>query len=116
MVLDHQPGEKLFIDFAGKKLHYVDTHPGEQIECQVFVACLLYSDYSFAMAVNSQSSENFLYALSCCLQNLWGVPQALVPDNLKAAVIKASKYEPGIKSGTGRFCQSLWHYCSTCTS
>jgi len=96
MVLEHKPAEKLFIDFAGKKLHYVDKQTGEMTECQVFVACLPYSDYSFAMAVKSQSTADFLYALSCCLQDLGGVPQALVPDNLKAAVIKASRYEPGI--------------------
>ena len=96
MVLDHQPAEKLYIDFAGKKLNYADKQTGEQISCQVFVACLPYSDYSFVMAVRSQSTEDFIYALSCCLQELGGVPQALVPDNLKSAVIKANRYEPGI--------------------
>jgi len=96
MVLEHKPAEKLFIDYAGKKLNYIDKETGEVIECQVFVACLPYSDYSFAMAVESQSTVDFIYALSCCLQNLGGVPQALVPDNLKAAVIKASKHEPSI--------------------
>lgn len=96
MVLDHQPAEKLYVDFAGKKLSYVDKQTGEMIPCQVFVACLPYSDYSFVMAVRSQSTEDFIYALSCCLQELGGVPQALVPDNLKSAVIKANRYEPGI--------------------
>lgn len=96
MVLEHKPADKLFIDFAGKKLHYVDKQTGEMIACHVFVACLPYSDYGFAMAVRSQSSEDFLYALTCCLEALGGVPRALVPDNLKAAVTKASKYEPDI--------------------
>jgi transposase len=96
MVLEHKPAEKLFIDFAGKKLSYVDKQTGEVIECQVFVACLPYSDYSFVMAVKSQSTGDFLHALSCCLENFRGVPQALVPDNLKAAVVKANRYEPGI--------------------
>jgi len=96
MVLEHKPAEKLFIDFAGKKPHYLDKTTGEVVECQMFVACLPYSDYSFAMVVPSQSTEDFLHALSCCLQDLGGVPQALVPDNLKAAVIKANRYEPDI--------------------
>jgi transposase len=55
MVLQHKAGEKLYIDFAGKKLPYIDPHSGELIYCQVFVACLPYSDYSFVMAVPSQS-------------------------------------------------------------
>jgi len=96
MVLHHNPGEKLFIDFAGKKLVYYDRKTGEEIECEVFVACLPYSDYGFAMAVPSQRIEDFIYALSCCLQEIGGVPLALVPDNLKSAVIKSSRYEPQI--------------------
>ena len=96
MVLEHNPGEKLFIDFAGKKMSYADKETGEIIECQLFVACLPYSDYGFAMAVKSQSVEDFIYALTCCLNALEGAPKALVPDNLKAAVIKADLYEPDI--------------------
>ncbi|MBW3545683.1 MAG: DDE-type integrase/transposase/recombinase, partial [Bacteroidetes bacterium] len=78
------------------KPFYMNKTTGEIIECQLFVACLPYSDYSFAMVVRSQSTEDFLHALTCCLQHLGGVPQALVPDNLKAAVIKANRYEPDI--------------------
>lgn len=103
MVLTHKPGDKLFIDFAGKKLSYVDPHSGEQIECQVFIACLPYSDYSFAMAVTSQKIEDFIHALNCCLQQIGGVPQAIVPDNLKSAVIKSGKYEPKINKALEDF-------------
>ena len=81
MVLSHTAGEKLFVDFAGKKLSYVNKETGEITECQVFAACLPYSDYSFAMAVPSQNIEDFIYALKCCLKELGGVPQTLVPDN-----------------------------------
>ena len=93
MVLTHKPAEKLYIDFAGKRLSYIDWQSGEIIEVQVFVACLPYSDYGFAIAVPSQKTNDFIYALDCCLKALGGVPELLVPDNLKAAVIKASKYE-----------------------
>ena len=110
MVLEHKPAEKLYIDFAGKKFSYMDKETGELIECQVFIACLAYSDYSFAMAVKSQSTEDFLYALACCLQHLGGVPEALVPDNLKAAVIKANRYEPVINRALEDFAN---HYGTT---
>ena len=96
MVLHHKAGGKLFIDFAGKKLSYINKETGEIIECQVFVACLPHSDYSFAMAVHSQSIDDFIYALGCCLKEIGGVPQALVPDNLKSAIIKANRYEPDV--------------------
>ncbi|MFV0591456.1 MAG: IS21 family transposase [Draconibacterium sp.] len=96
LVLTHEPGEKLFVDFAGKTLSYIDRTSGEIIECQVFVACLPYSDYAFCMAVPSQRIDDFIYALRLCLENIGGVPRALVPDNLKSAVIKANRYEPSI--------------------
>lgn len=110
MVLLHNAGEKLFIDFAGKKLSYVDNITGEVVLCQVFVACLPYSDYSFVMAVKSQSVGDFLYALGCCLEELGGVPQVLVPDNLKSAIIKASSYEPDVNRAMEDFAN---HYKTT---
>lgn len=96
MVLHHKPADKLFVDFAGSKLSYIDRYSGERIECQVFVACLPYSDYGFVMAVPSQRIADFIHALDCCLQWLGGVPDLIVPDNLKSAVVKADKYQPDI--------------------
>lgn len=103
MVLQHEPGEKLFVDYAGKTLSYIDPETGEIIECQVFVACLPYSDYSFCIAVPSQRIDDFIYALTCCLKHLGGAPKVLVPDNLKSAVIKADKYEPTINQALEDF-------------
>jgi transposase len=110
MVLEHKAGEKLFIDFAGTKLSYVDLQTGQVIYCQVFVACLPYSDYSYALAVKSQCVEDFIYALGCCLRELGGVPQILVPDNLKSAVVKASIYEPDINRALEDFAN---HHATT---
>ena len=96
MVLEHKAGEKLFVDFAGKKMQLVDPQTGEITFCPVFVACLPYSDYCFAMAVKSQGIDDFLHALRCSLEFFGGVPDVLVPDNLKSAVIKSSRYEPDV--------------------
>ncbi|GHS91980.1 putative transposase y4uI [Bacteroidia bacterium] len=87
-------GEKLFVDFAGDTLEYVDLDTGEIIQVQVFVATLPYTDYGFALCVPSQRVEDFLYAIAKCLEFLGGVPKILVTDNLKSAVIKAERYEP----------------------
>jgi len=93
-ILTHVAGEKLFVDFAGDPLTYTERETNEAVKVQVFVGCLPYSDYTFCMAVRTQSTDDFLYALSCCLRHIGGIPQILVPDNLKAAVIKADRYEP----------------------
>lgn len=112
MVLQHKAGEKLFIDFAGKPLSYIDKSTGEIIQCQVFVACLPYSDYCFAMAVHSQKIEDFIEALSHCLKHFGGVPQVLVPDNLKSAVVRSNRYEPCINQVLEDFAN---HYGTTVT-
>lgn len=96
MVLQHKPADKLFIDFAGKKLNYTCHNTGRVINCEVFVACLPYSDYGFVYAVHSQSSDDFIYALTRCLHHTGGVPQAIVSDNLKAAVTRANRFEPEV--------------------
>ena len=116
LVLTHHPGDKLFIDFAGKLLSYVDKETGEEIAVQVFVACLPYSDYGFALAIPSQKTEDFIYALQCCLKNIGGVPQTLVPDNLKAAIIKSNKYEPSINKVLEDFANHYGNYCNSSKS
>ena len=107
MVLSYTPAEKLYVDFAGHKLSYVDTFTGECIECPVFVACLPFSDYAFAIVVRSQRIEDFIYALIKCLEFLGGSPVILVPDNLKAAVIRANRYDPELNKALEDFCN---HY------
>ena len=112
MVLEHKAADKLYIDFAGKKLSYVDPDTGEIIPCDVFVACLPFSDYCFAIAVPSQSIEDFIFALICCLNYLGGVPLTLVPDNLKSAITRANKYEPDVNQALEDLAN---HYGTTVT-
>jgi len=95
-ILEHFAGEKLYIDFAGDTMPYVDRETGEVKQAQVFVATFPYSNYTFLMALPSQKSEDFLHGLSCGLSYFGGSPKILVPDNLKAAVTKTDKYEPDI--------------------
>jgi len=110
MVLHHEPGDKLMIDFCGDKLSYVDRDTGEIIPCEVFVGSLAASDYCFAMAVPSQKTPDFLHALESCLIALGGVPKSIVSDNLKSAVIKTSKYEPQLNQLMEEFAN---HYGTT---
>lgn len=92
--LIHKAGEKLYVDYTGKKLHYVDRSSGEQIEVEVFVGILPCSGYTFVEASPSQRLAHFIGSMNNCLRFFGGSPQAIVPDNLKSAVSKGSKYEP----------------------
>ena len=93
-VLQHDPGKELFVDFAGDTLGYVDVETGELIRVQTFISTMACTDYTFAICVPSQKTEDFLYALAKALEFYGGVPRIIVPDNLKAAVIKSDRYEP----------------------
>lgn len=94
MHFDHKAGDKLYIDYAGKKLHYYSWPDGEKIEVEVFVATLGASQYTYVEASPSQQSEDFVSSVQNSLHFLGGVSRAIVSDNLKSAVIKSSPYEP----------------------
>ena len=94
MHLEHLPGEKLFIDFSGKKLQIVDRKTGEIQKVEVYVALLGHSQLTYVEALADQKKESFIKATENALHYFQGVPMALVPDNLKSAVNKAVKYEP----------------------
>jgi transposase len=96
MVLEHKPADQFFFDFAGRYAEYINAETGEIIKCPLFVCCLPYSGYSFVLALDGQDTENSIYALVQAFDFLGGVPKVLVPDNFKAAVTKASRYEPEI--------------------
>lgn len=91
---DQKAGDKLYVDFTGKKLEVVDPASGEVTLMEVFIAVLGASQYTYVEAIRSQTKADFLRALENALYYLGGVPNAIVPDNLKAAVTKASPYEP----------------------
>lgn len=92
----HLAGEKLFIDYAGQTVPIVDRHSGETRQAQVFVAVLGASSYTYAEATWTQSLPDWIASHQRALRFMGGVPQLLVPDNLRAAVAKANRYEPGI--------------------
>jgi transposase len=94
--IEQQPGDKLYIDFAGHKLSIVNPETGEIKEVELFVSVLGFSGYTYARAVMSQKKEDFLYCITKALEYYGGVPKVLVPDNLKSCTDKADKYEPVI--------------------
>lgn len=109
-VFDHKAGDKLMIDFAGKKLALTNPITGAVTPVEFFVAVLPASSYTYAQACYSQQSGDFLGALCNCLAFLGCVPQAIVTDNLKPAVTKASKYDPELNQTMADFAE---HY-DTC--
>ena len=92
----HRAGEKMFVDYAGLTVTIVDRNTGDTAPAQIFVAVLGASSYTYAEASWTQSIEDFLGAQIRAFKYFGGVPQMLVPDNLKSAVSKACRYDPDI--------------------
>lgn len=90
----HRAGEKLFVDYCGPTMPVVNPDTGEVRQAQIFVAVLGASNYTFACASWSQKQEEWLSAHVQAFEFFGGVPEIVVPDNLKSAVRKTHRYEP----------------------
>ena len=84
----HKPGDKLFVDFCGRTISITNQETGETRLAQVFVGVLGGSSYTFAYAVLSQKVAEWIECHVQAFEFLGGVPQHIVPDNLKSAVIR----------------------------
>jgi len=93
---DHRAGEKLFVDYAGQTVPIVDPHSGEIHDAQIFVAVLGTSNYTYAEATWTQGLADWIGSHQRAFAFFGGVPEIVVPDNLKSGVSKAHRYEPDI--------------------
>ncbi len=92
----HHAGEKLFVDYCGPTVSVVNPDTGECRTAQVFVAVMGCSNYTYAEATWSQQLEDWIMSHVRCFEFLGGVPEIVIPDNLKSGVHKACRYEPDL--------------------
>lgn len=92
----HRAGEKVFVDYAGQTVPVIDPHSGEIRPAQIFVAALGASHYIYAEAHWSQELPNWIGAHVRLFAFLGGVPEIIVPDNLKTGVHHPCRYEPDL--------------------
>ena len=107
---EHKAGEKVFVDYAGSTIPIVDLKNTEVREAQVFVGVLGASSYSYVEATWSQGLSDWLMSHRRMFEYFEGVPQILVPDNLKSGITKPDRYEAGVN----RSYQDLAEHYGTC--
>lgn len=100
------PGAEAQVDFgdAGCQL---DPQTGKLRRAWVFVMTLSYSRHQYAELVFDQSIDTWIRLHRHAFEFFQGVPERVVPDNLKAAVVKACFDDPQIQT-TYRECAE--HY------
>ena len=85
----HRVGEKLFIDYAGPTIPLTDGS-----RAHIFVAAMGASSYTFACATPRETTADWLESTAKALVFFGGVPALIVPDNPKALIANADRYEP----------------------
>ena len=92
----YRAGEKAFVDYAGPKFPVVDRSTGEVRDAMVFVGVLAASNYTFVDVTWSRALPDWTVSHVRMFEFWGGVPELVIPDNEKAAVRKASRYEPDL--------------------
>lgn len=92
----HKAGEKMFVDYAGQTIPVTHPETGTVRQAEVFVAVLGASNYTFSEAAWDQSLQSWIGSHVHAFEYFEGIPEIVVPDNLKAGVSKACRYEPDV--------------------
>ena len=89
----HQPGQKLFVDWAGLKvpIHHAD---GSISQASLFVAVMGFSNKTYVEAFANEQLEHWIAGHCHAFGFYGGLTRAVVPDNPKTAVIRPCRYEP----------------------
>jgi transposase len=103
----HIGGEKLFVDYSGKKPHIRDIQTGQAREVELLVMAWGASQYIYAEAQESQRLPDWIMGHRRGYEFFGCVPRIEVPDNLKSAVSKACRYDPDLNRTFTEFAQ---HY------
>lgn len=92
----HAPGERLFVDYSGQTVPLIDPATGEVRQAEIFVAVLGASNYTYVEATLSQGLADWTASHVRCFEFLGGVPELLVPDNLKSGVTTPNFFDPDL--------------------
>ena len=103
----HRAGETLFVDEAGQTMPVVNALTGAVRHAAICIAVLGASNSPCAEATGSQSLPDWIGSHVRAFAALGGVPQVVVPDNLKAAVSRPHRYEPTL---TRTYAELAQHY------
>jgi len=104
---EHKAGEKVFTDYAGATIPFINPKTGEVVETNLFVAALGASSYIYAEATLDMSEPNWIGSHVRLFEFLGGVPEIIIPDNTKTAVAKPDRYEPDLNPS---FSEMAAHY------
>jgi len=90
----YKAGEKSLVDYTGMTLPLTDPVTGITVAAQIFVMALGASNLTYAEAQYGQDIKSWLCGHERAFQYFGGVPELVIPDNLKSGVKLPCRYEP----------------------
>ena len=90
---EHKAGEKLFVDWAGQTIDYYDV---SWCKAYLFVAVLGASNYTYVEVFRDMKLPSWIQGHIHSFEFFGGVPELVVPDNTKTAVIRSCYYDPSL--------------------
>lgn len=105
--LDHEPGDRLYVDYSGDPAYLTDPRTGEKRRVELFVAGWGFSHYLYAEATATQNTADWLRAHVNALAAFGCAPAAIVPDNTTTAVRRALHHDPDLNPSYREFAK---HY------
>jgi transposase len=103
----HAAGEKLFVDFSGDSIAVFDPEANELRRAKLFIAVMGASNLTYVEPVFSEDLPTWIGCHVRALEYFKGVPQIVVPDNLKSGVTRPDLYDPAIN---GTYAELGRHY------
>ena len=98
MRITHHAGDKVFVDYSGLTVSWIEKETGVIHQAEVFVAVLGASNYTYVEVCKSQNLECWIKAHCHAFEFFKGVPRCIVPDNLRSGVTTAHRYDPEINT------------------
>ena len=96
VILDFAPGEAAQVDFGAGPL-IADERTGELCKTWFFVMTLCHSRHQYAELIRHQDVETWLACHHRAFEAFGGVPQRLLIDNAKCAIVRACRRDPEVQ-------------------
>ena len=105
----HKAGERMQVDFSGKRPWITDRETGERTQVELFVGVLPASGMIFAKATWTQQLADWVNVHVDAFEYFGGVTRAIVPDQLRSAVTTPDAVRADYQPNVCGACSPLRH-------